>query len=140
MAFRLRPLPPTSGEPRDRRVTDEQHLAFVRLLPCVASLTLSDVIAHHIRIGHLMAGRKPGDNLAVPLNTDLHQGWPQSLHSMSEGRFWNDLGIDCFSLAAALWAATGDIRRGTAEVHAAHAAGRVRRTYGIRLYPEKVAP
>lgn len=138
MAYRIKPIKgPTLIPARPKRIVNEAHLGFIRTLPCCATGQQEGVIAHHIRIGHYQGGRKPGDHLAVPLETNLHQGCPWSLHSMNEGAFWNKTGIDIFALAAALYAHTGNYERCIAELEMATASARIRRAHGIALYSEK---
>lgn len=139
MASRLAPITTVLGSMREKRIVSEAHLRFVRTLPCLASGKEIGVIAHHVRIGLFQGGRKPGDDMAVPLHAWLHEGTPDSLHSMSEGRFWNELGIDVTHIARVLYDHTGDRQRCIAEIEAARVSGGIRKQFGIRMYAEKFA-
>ena len=141
--FRIKPLDSGPIEKAGRkpqkkhRDLDYDHLAFIRSLPCAASLSRIGVIAHHVRIGLFRGARKPSDSVTVPLRADLHTGGPNALHEFGEAKFWNALGIDAHDLAARLWEHSGDYQRCVAEVEAARAAGKVRRRFGIEIYSGK---
>lgn len=92
---------------RAPRQLDGEHLASIRLLPCLKCGTEPAGEAAHVRIsapGKPAAGMgaKPDDASTVPLchqhHMEQHQG---------ELRFWVDLGMNPLRIAAALYAATG---------------------------------
>lgn len=103
------------AKPRKRRqkvhrTTSDNHLAFVRTLPCLASGLSGRVQAHHLTINRHRMGRKMGDDSAIPIQEELHgdtQG-PQALHAVGEKNFWNRRGIDPRPVALFLWENTGD--------------------------------
>lgn len=141
MASRIVPVgtlaKPGARIQRVHRVVDEAHLKFLRTLPCVASGQAYGIIAHHLTIGRGRMGRKAGDDLALPLNTVLHEGHRNSLHSVGEKNFWNALGMDPFPLAAFLYANTGDYGRCAVEIKAFRAAATVYRAAGVKFFDTK---
>jgi len=97
-------------KPVKARAKDDDHLAFIRTLPCVITGT-SPVEAAHIRYASPPWGKpitgiaqKPDDRWAVPLSAKKHQ----QQHSGSEVKFWQDHGIDPLVTAARLWEVSGD--------------------------------
>lgn len=79
------------------------YLTWVRKLPCAVCGEVSDVIAHHVRLersasGVLRGVGKLGDRVSdfqtIPLRSDLHLGFPYSLHSGKEADWWKKKGID----------------------------------------------
>ncbi len=92
-------------ERRQRRVTDAKHLAYVASLPCVVPGCHQAATVHHLRCegSTAAAGRKSGDDEAVPACAEHHQG-DSGVHKIGERRFWSVLGIDPIKLAARLWA------------------------------------
>lgn len=100
--------------PKDPRQHDERHLAFIRRLPCLVTLT-TPVEAAHIRFGrpeegkrHVGMGEKPSDMWTVPLSQEMHR----LQHSMNEEDFWSARAIDPIRVARALFDVTGDIQAG----------------------------
>lgn len=110
MAFRIAPLTkgslPKAPAKRNvpRRLHDRAYLAFLHELPCCVSGTANDVIAHHITIGRGRLGVKEDDSLAIPLSSQWHNDWPESLHMVGEVAFWRRWKIEPFALAADLYA------------------------------------
>ena len=123
--FRMKPF-------KTPRVKHDGHLAFIRLLPCVACLTtgleISNCDAAHIRSASLIHGKretgggeKPNDVFTLPLCRKHHQ----NQHAVGrENNFWSIYHIDPFLLALVLWSLTGDEYAAT-EVIRIHAKGGV---------------
>jgi hypothetical protein len=86
-----------------------QHLAFIRLLPCVACGKAAPSEAAHVRTGtDGGVGRKPGDRYAVPLCTTCHA----KQHRLGELTFWSALRIDPINVALRLWTISADVKGG----------------------------
>jgi len=86
-----------------------QHLAFIRLLPCVACGKAAPSEAAHVRTGtDGGVGRKPGDRYAVPLCTACHA----KQHRLGELTFWSALRIDPVNVALRLWTISADVKAG----------------------------
>jgi len=68
---------------------DKIYLALIRQIPCLSCGSLPSQ-ACHIRIGFNGTGIKPSDSQTLPLCHDCHH----RQHTMSEKKFWKDLGID----------------------------------------------
>lgn len=103
--------PRTRSKPKQGRVVDKAHLAFIRRLPCLVCCAegLSD--AAHIRFGDVERGKphggmgmKPDDKWTVPLCRDCHQ----KQHSQNERAFWDKCVIDVLHAAEQLHAHSGD--------------------------------
>lgn len=114
-AFRL------SRRGKRPRVIAGDHLAFIRQLPSVISGARVHIEAAHIRLGSLPHGKpapgmgeKPSDQWAVPLTAEEHRLGVAAQHHRGEHLWWAEHNIDPLVIAALLWAATGDIERGTA--------------------------
>ncbi|MFD1189705.1 hypothetical protein [Phenylobacterium conjunctum] len=102
---------PGQRQPRER---DPGYLAFLRRLPCIASVVGvpgcgGATQAAHLRFSDAAKGRrnpglasKPSDRHATPLCRDHHLG---DQHAGEERAFWNRLGVDPGDLSAALYAA-----------------------------------
>lgn len=100
--------------PRQRRPrqTAEQHLAFIRLLPCVICSALGSDPAH-LRIGNRLIGKRgvgvgerPDDKFCAPLCRKHHD----EQHSMNERFFWRSYGIENpWQLCLALYAVSGNV-------------------------------
>ena len=87
----------------------QQHLAFVRQLPCVACGKAAPSEAAHVRTGSDGGvGMKPGDRYAVPLCTACHA----RQHRIGELTFWAALRIDPLNVAERLWTISADIKAG----------------------------
>ena len=104
---------------------DERHLAFIRTLPSAVS-GVYGCEACHIRTGSAAHNKKvtgkaqkPSDCWTLPLTPDEHR----DQHSGSEMAFWNRYGINPFTLAADLYAVTGD-REAAEQIIARHRSAR----------------
>jgi hypothetical protein len=85
------------------------HLAFVRLLPCVACGKGAPSDAAHVRTGtDGGTGIKPGDRYAVPLCAACHA----KQHRVGELTFWSTLRIDPVNVALRLWTISADLEAG----------------------------
>ena len=85
------------------------HLAFVRLLPCVACGKAAPSDAAHVRTGtDGGTGMKPGDRYAVPLCAACHA----RQHRVGELTFWSTLRIDPINVALRLWSISADVEGG----------------------------
>jgi hypothetical protein len=104
-------IPRTVAHPKPkpnfrRRV---QHLAFIRLLPCVACGKAAPSEAAHIRTGtDGGVGMKPGDRYAIPLCTACHT----KQHRVGELTFWSALRFDPVNVALRLWTISADVTAG----------------------------
>jgi hypothetical protein len=86
-----------------------QHLAFIRLLPCVACGKAAPSEAAHVRTGtDGGVGMKPGDRYAVPLCAACHA----RQHRVGELTFWSALRIDPVNVALRLWTISADVKAG----------------------------
>jgi hypothetical protein len=95
---------------KKQRRKEDEHLKFIRTLPCVVT-GLRPVEAAHIRYGDFRrgkyetgAGEKPHDMWTVPLHPDQHR----KQHSMNERDYWTLAGKDPLAIAALLWMHSGD--------------------------------
>jgi hypothetical protein len=98
------PLPGRPAFPKEQRVRDKAHLAFVATEPCLVC-GRRPAQAHHIRFAQPRAlGLKVSDEFTVPLCNGHHD----SLHSTSDERaWWARHGIlDPIQIANRLWAAS----------------------------------
>ena len=92
------------------RVKADDHLAWIRTLPCLITgkypVEACHVRYHDARFGKpaVGMGEKPDDKWVVPMIPEAHR----EQHSMNERKFWYEQGIDPVLVAAALWASTGD--------------------------------
>lgn len=100
-----RPKSPKADRGRER---DTGYLAFLRRQPCACCGAPGPCDAAHIRMANRERGKlptgmqvKPSDRFAVPLKRACHE----HQHSMSEARFWAQLGLDPFAIADRLYAA-----------------------------------
>ena len=110
---------------RQPRVHDEQHLAWVRGLPCLVCGNNIETEAAHIRYSDPSAGKrmvgkgeKPSDCWTVPLCGKCHRGQ----HSMPGGEreFWtHHAEIDPIRVAMALHINSGNQELGEQIVSAA---------------------
>ena|SRR5271165_5647136 len=96
---------------RRPRIKNDNHLAFLRMLPCVSCADDTTTEAAHLRAGNLEYGKrstgmqeKPSDMFALPLCGSCHR----AQHKANETNFWSNLGIDPWKLALSLFAASGD--------------------------------
>jgi hypothetical protein len=97
--------------PRRPRQRSNDHLKFIRSLPCAICGSRNHVQAAHIRMPNLVygkrqtgAGEKPSDKFATPLCADHHA----EQHTGGEAEFWKRHGLDPFFIACALYANSGD--------------------------------
>jgi hypothetical protein len=101
-----------------KRQHANDHLAFIRTLPCLVT-GKRGVHAAHIRYPDprfakraVGIGEKPDDKWTVPLHPSMHTDGPDAQHKHNEREWWEHQGIDPVAVAAALWAATGDEEAG----------------------------
>jgi hypothetical protein len=103
-----------------------QHLAFIRLLPCVACGKAAPSVAAHVRTGtDRGVGMKPGDRYAVPLCTACHA----KQHRAGELTFWSALRIDPVNVALRLWTISADVKAGERTVFRARQGINLARAY-----------
>jgi hypothetical protein len=103
-----------------------QHLAFIRLLPCVACGKAAPSVAAHVRTGtDGGVGMKPGDRYAVPLCTACHA----KQHRAGELTFWSALRIDPVNVALRLWTISADVKAGERTVFRARQGINLARAY-----------
>lgn len=95
-----------SRAPRPRRLVCPAHLAYVASLPCAVPGCGRAASVHHLRVkgADAAAGRRAGDNFAVPVCQPHHQGVEGIHHYGHESKWWRDIGVDPLALAAQLWA------------------------------------
>lgn len=85
------------------RISDKNHLVFIRTLPCVRT-GRKTVQAAHIRMGtNGGMGMKPGDNFSLPLDYREHE----RQHRIGESQYWPDIDA-VIQLANALYENTGN--------------------------------
>lgn len=113
---------------RDPRRHYEDHLAWIRGLPCLVT-HIAGVEAAHIRMGGLNYGKrntgmgeKPHDCWVVPLSPEQHR----KQHSMSERRYWDEVGINPILVAALLFCHSGNDHAGWLVISNARDLGRLR--------------
>jgi hypothetical protein len=99
-----------SKKQRRPRERNEQHLAFIRKLPCVICGVFGCDPAH-IRSANALFGKretggaeKPADKWTLPLCRTHHD----EQHAGEELKFWAKHRLDPFGLALALYDASGD--------------------------------
>lgn len=92
---------------------DAEHLRNVRQLDCIAcgkpagSMLGLEMNAHHLlRTGERGMGMRSPDKYAIPLHHSCHM---ELHHNGDEDGFLAERGIDGRAVAAALWAARGDL-------------------------------
>ena len=87
----------------------QQHLVFVRQLPCVACGRAAPSEAAHVRTGtDGGVGMKPGDRYAISLCNACHA----RQHWIGELSFWLGRRIDPLDVALRLWTVSGDTKAG----------------------------
>lgn len=116
-AYRIpRPATAFSKAPtgKRKRVQNQQHLRFIRQLPCCVTGS-RPVEAAHISYSDARyakpaagMGEKADDKFTVPLSPAMHR----KQHDMNERKFWQGTGIDPIALCAALYAVSGDLEAG----------------------------
>jgi hypothetical protein len=111
----------TSARRKHPRIENKNHLAFIRMLPCVVCGTRRNIEAAHVRMGNPLygkpaagAGEKSSDRFTVPLCAAHHD----EQHAMNEAEFWLALNIDPLRLSLALFDSTGDEERAEAIIRA----------------------
>ena len=103
-----------------------EHLAFIRLLPCVACGKAAPSEAAHVRTGtDGGVGMKPGDRYAIPLCTACHA----KQHRVGELTFWSALRIDPVNVALRLWTMSADVKAGERTVFRARQQIDLAKTY-----------
>ena len=75
--------------PKLKPLRDKFYLSLIRQIPCLSCGSLPSQSAH-IRMGFNAMGIKPSDSRTLPLCHSCHH----RQHTMSEKKFWKDLGID----------------------------------------------
>lgn len=84
---------------------DQDHLKFIRTLPCVTSGKVDGIESAHIRMhGDAGMGIKPPDSRVVPLFHMEHK----RQHQIGEARFWGNSLVEAIDLAENLYRHTGD--------------------------------
>ena len=104
--------PSRRRRPRQRA---NQHLKWIRTLPCVICGKREDIHAAHLRAASLQFGKlavgiaeKPDDCWTTPLCVEHHVVGEEAQHQGEELDFWKRHDINPFALALALWRASGD--------------------------------
>jgi len=97
------------------RSKDQNHLAYIRSLPCLICMTEKKIEAAHIRMADRRLGKretgmaeKSDDDFTLPLCADHHA----DQHKHNESQWWADRGIDPVVIANALWRVTGNYEIG----------------------------
>lgn len=107
----------TEVGPRDPRIEDRAHLAFVRLQACCVCGSRRNVEAAHLRMRRpgkeTGMGRKPHDFFVTPLCAYHHRIGIASQHARGEREFWEYTGLNPFEIAERLWAESGGADRAT---------------------------
>jgi hypothetical protein len=100
----------STGKKKRPRKENEDHLKWIRTLPCLVS-GKRPVDAAHVRYADPRYGKrevggqeKPDDRWAVPLHRSEHD----KQHSGDERSYWSVLGIDPCQVALALSGMSGD--------------------------------
>ena len=100
---------------RRPRENDEDHLAFIRGLPCVICGNDIETQAAHVRFADARAAKeytgkqqKPHDRWALPLCGRHHT----LQHSMNEREWWGLAGVDPIFICLALSNVSGDHQAG----------------------------
>lgn len=117
MAFKIaRPATAFQDAPdkRKRRMIDNAHLAYIRLLPCVITGKYGCEAAH-VRFGSAVwnkpntgKGVKPSDCWVLPLRPEIHA----DQHQHNEREWWLAKSIDPLAIAADLYEVSGDVNAG----------------------------
>lgn len=122
MSARIVPIEaPVRGQRRPRRKADD-HLRWIRTLPCCVCKWRVQVEAAHLRMSNYRLGKresgkgeKPSDQWTVPLCKIHHE----KQHAMGEVPFWDWAGLNPFVVALALFAMSGDDEAGLMIIHGA---------------------
>lgn len=110
----------------EREGNDSAHCDYIRRLPCCVTLKVPAGTIHHLKngTGERGAGMRSSDKWGVPLAIEPHMEL-ERLGSRNETAWFKDRGIDApLDLAAALWAASPDVARGTKIVLEFHRRGK----------------
>lgn len=106
-----------------KRQRDNNHLDFVRGLPCIICKDDTSTEAAHIRYAEPRLGKrqtgmgeKSDDAFALPLCGRHHR----EQHTQNERAWWNGYAIDPVALALALYRVSGDHEAGERIVRAWH--------------------
>jgi hypothetical protein len=101
-----RTFPKWKRKPNPKRAA--QHLAFIRLLPCMICGSRPAQAAHIRRATDGGIGTKPSDKFTLPLCVDHHD----EQHTTGELTFWSFYRIDPVDQALRLWTVSGDLEAG----------------------------
>lgn len=101
---------PVGKQKKRKREHDDEHLKWLRTLPCVITGE-RPVDAAHVRYADPIYGKpetgkgeRPSDKWTVPLSAEKHR----EQHSGNEREFWARHGLDPLRIALALHACSGD--------------------------------
>jgi len=87
------------------------HLKLIRLLPCCVCWGPGGE-AHHLKISTERGmGMRATDKWALPICHDDHIDGVERVGSRNELAWFDKRGVRCLDLAAALWAAKGDLEK-----------------------------
>ena len=90
----------------EKRKKNAAHLSRVRLLPCISCGSYPPNEAAHIRIIGTGMGRRPDDDMALPLCSECHRTGPHAEHNTGGStKCYDRLGIDPIDIAEQLIAA-----------------------------------
>ena len=115
--------PKTKKKRRIRPGMSDEHLKRIRQCQsCISGRTPCD--AHHLRIkGERGVGLKATDKWTVPLTREEHQELHRAAPSFAKEMAWfKARGIDCLTLASALWMNGVDVES-MKRIIAAHRSG-----------------
>jgi hypothetical protein len=106
------------------RRKDDNHLKFIRSLPCIKCGNDIETEAAHLRRADARVakpitgvGIKPDDRFVLPLCGKCHRNGPKSQHEIGEDRFWDTCDPELWSLA--LYSVSGEYEAGLQIVQAA---------------------
>jgi len=120
------------NKPKSNLHSRVAHLAFVRLLPCVACGKAAPSEAAYVRTGtDGGVGVKPGDRYAVPLCRACHT----KQYRIGELTFWSALRIDPLNVTLQLWMCQPIWRPGSARCFAHHSKSTWRRHLAEQRIP-----
>lgn len=125
----------TASEKREAR--SEAHMALICRLWCVITSERSKIFAHTLRCGPARQERgSDADNRWVLPVSRAMQNRLNGLGSRNELAFFDEHGVNPYDLAAALWAATGDVlaMSKVLEQHQDAARNRVSRRRGSKYF------
>lgn len=101
---------------------DNDHLAFIRFLPCLACGDNTATEAAHVRMSDARIGKvnpgvgqKPHDCFTVPLCGRCHR----EQHTANEFKWWQARSIDPILISLALYSVSGDYDAATKIITAA---------------------